>query len=150
MRRIKTYKLFESAAKIKAFISTEIRFKLKDCSLYQKISVTSYGEIKHRVYGPIIYGPIIRNEESYDISNPFTELELNELNYFGKAVANPNKVIVNIYIKDYRIEIFKLPDDWFYVLFEYGGNYYYLTEKFWKCDQFDGLLELLKKVEENI
>jgi hypothetical protein len=143
MKRIKTYKLFESAAKRKAFISTEIRFKLKDCSLYQKISVTSYEEIKHRVYGPII-----RNEESYDISNPFTELELNELNYFGKAVANPNKVIVNIYIKDYRIEIFKLPDDWFYVLFD--SNYYYLTEKFWKCDQFDGLLELLKKVEENI
>jgi len=44
-----------------------------------------------------------------------------------------------------KFEIFQLPDDWFLVLervctFENGDG----INKYYKCDQFDGLVKLLK------
>jgi hypothetical protein len=57
-----------------------------------------------------------------------------------KKKHQKSKPSLEVYYRDRYIYIEKVEDEWFYVAFP-SPDYY---EAYYKCDQFDGLLEFLK------
>ena len=49
---------------------------------------------------------------------------------------------------DDNISIYKVNDEWFYVVIEQdpAADYIEIPDSYYKCDQFDGLIELLTKL----
>lgn len=71
----------------------------------------------------------------------FNSKEISKISEFGMIVAKNDHFIRCILTgKTYCINIYKKEDEWFYVdIFGYGS---------FKCDQFDGLIELIKYLQE--
>ena len=148
MRHIKTYQIFESAAPRKREVTTG----LSNNEYYQKISELAYEKVKHEVYKPLIKASILSSKSDDDIdesiSNPFTQHELEYLDKIGKIEVMDHRIIVRMIYDWGYLYVIKQPDDWFYIKIKYNTdkNYCYLVDKFWKCDQFDGLKHLLKNI----
>ena len=142
MRHLKT---FESAPR-----KRELTTGLTENEYYQKISEFAYEKVKHEVWKPLIKSSILspKSDDEVDesISNPFTQHELEYLDKIGKIEITPHRTIVRMIYDWGFIYMMKQPDDWFYIKINYKDNYSFLVDKFWKCDQFDGLKHLLKNI----
>ena len=143
LRHLKT---FESAAPRKRELTTG----LTENEYYQKISELAYEKVKHEVWKPLIKSIILspKSDDDVDesISNPFTRHELEYLDKIGKIEITPHRTIVRMIYDWGFIYMIKQPDDWFYIKINYKDDYSFLVDKFWKCDQFDGLKLLLKNI----
>ena len=143
LRHLKT---FESAAPRKRELTTG----LTENEYYQKISELAYEKVKHEVWKPLIKSSILspKSDDDVDesISNPFTQHELEYLDKIGKIEITPHRTIVRMIYDWGFIYMIKQPDDWFYIKINYKDNHSFLVDKFWKCDQFDGLKLLLKNI----
>jgi hypothetical protein len=142
LRHLKT---FESAPR-----KRELTTGLTENEYYQKISEFAYEKVKHEVWKPLIKSSILspKSDDEVDesISNPFTQHELEYLDKIGKIEITPHRTIVRMIYDWGFIYMMKQPDDWFYIKINYKDNYSFLVDKFWKCDQFDGLKHLLKNI----
>jgi len=142
---LKHLKTFESAPR-----KRELTTGLTENEYYQKISEFAYEKVKHEVWKPLIKSSILspKSDDEVDesISNPFTQHELEYLDKIGKIEITPHRTIVRMIYDWGFIYMIKQPDDWFYIKINYKDNHSFLVDKFWKCDQFDGLKLLLKNI----
>ena len=114
-----------------------------------------YCESKSEFYHPISYLP----NDGYD---GWTDKEISNIcewlnrNIKGYRTTTPSKIVsvINIWGHDYSLNIYKQKDEWWILTgrFDWMENKQYK----WKCDQWDGLTELLsdllinKSVNENV
>jgi len=121
------------------------RFNESINEYYQKISQNDYCLGVYKTTSELATDSH-RNTLEFDL-NEKEEIQKRNVGYqivfkkkHQKSQPAPSYASLEVYYRDRKIYIEKLEDEWFYVAFpspDYGEAYY-------KCDQFDGLLEFLK------
>jgi hypothetical protein len=89
----------------------------------------------------------------------FSTSDIREIQDYGFKLGNTPKQLhpaskkgdrIDIHIKNIEVFIFKLKDEWFLVrcqmVISNGSNNHY-SNKYYKCDQLDGLFECLDKIK---
>ena len=92
--------------------------------LFEEFSDVQFEEIAYHDFSFTI-----RNSEYIT----FTKKEEVELSKYGTVRVNINNISINT--PQFNINIYKLPDEWYYI--SVGLRYYY------KCDGFEGVKEFL-------
>lgn len=121
-------------------------------NFYESYTNDYYNEISNNEYRDTLYKDFVANPVNFNIKNRYRLMSmLNNSAYSNMDISlgrtdvkrNGNNQICN-YIqinldknkyKDYQIKIYEMEDDWYLV--SSFNNYY-------KCNQFDGLIKLLK------
>lgn len=110
---------------------------------YKKIDLEEYRQSVGKVWlldlGPgsfIIKPPVPAAHTAHE---SMTKIELSEISNILKGYSNDDRHFSKN--GNLRFVISKLKDEWFYV---YVAPGLYTREEWYKCDQIDGLLELLK------
>jgi|LakMenEpi03Aug12_release.lakeMendotaPanAssembly.Ray.scaffolds.fasta_scaffold164843_3 hypothetical protein len=75
---------------------------------------------------------------------PFEEKYSKKLIHLGFTLAPINKRCCSIYANNMHVNVFQRPDEYFDVAFTWGTPLMGRERKYYRCDQFDGLLKLLK------
>ena len=111
---------------------------------YIKIMIKLFEEYSeyYQEISKIQYDSIIGNDKFVNLYNIITLLEKYFLNLkFNKNHMNRMATIDVYYERNekYLFDIIESEDEWFYISTYYEG-------KFYKCDQFEGLIECIKYI----
>ncbi len=126
MKFIKDYKIFES--------ESELYFEI-DEEEFQSNDITD-----KTIQNPDKIKALLRDDVIFRIKTTESQVPMDYIN----LGYDPNKSGINDL--KFKVEIFEIDDEWYLVRYEYWKSaiYSYWSENFFKCDQFEGLVQLLQ------
>ena len=100
--------------------------------LFEEFS-NQYGKISFKEYS------LMLQQIPPKVFIPFNDKEKEEISQFGEYRGS-----LGIHFIKFSIRIYKMPDEWYYV----GGYGYTDGPIYYKCDEFQGLINCLKHLIE--
>ena len=116
--------------------------------------IDDYKLFKESSHRDLLYRELSQIEfiEGPDLNlTSFTKNEIEKIQEMipDANIYSSNEYTLSIYSNEYNLSISKTIDEWYYVIegrYRAGSSKAIKLSKLYKCDQFDGLIELIKNI----